>query len=108
VDSGLIGDLGEVLNEYTDPLRDPIHTLVLPVLDGLPDREIARRIRVDHKSIGNLRKGSRPHRAMTEKLWVLAIEVAHARIEGSNPLPVDRPLWPKRKGMPPDNGCSTR
>jgi len=99
VDSGLIGDMDEVLNEYTDPHRDPIHTLVLPVLEGVTDREVGRRIDVDHKSIGNIRKGGRPRRAMGEQLWALAIKVARSRIEGSQPLPVDLALMAEVAGM---------
>ncbi len=79
VDSGLIGDLGEVLNEYSDPVQDPLRTLALPVLQGLSDREIGRCIGVDHKTVGGIRKGTRPHQSMRERLWGLAVETARAR-----------------------------
>ena len=63
VEAGLVGDIGEVLTEYVDPARDPVRTLVLPVLEGLSSREVARRIdEKDHKKITRIRSGSRPAR----------------------------------------------
>lgn len=77
VEAGLVGDIGEVLTEYVDPARDLVRTLVLPVLEGLSSREVARRIdEKDHKKITRIRSGSRPREEIAEKLWKLATEIA--------------------------------
>lgn len=77
VEAGLVGDLDEVLNEYVDPAQDMIRVLVLPVLEGLSSREVARRIdEKDHKKITRIRNGSRPRKEILEKLLALAMEIA--------------------------------
>jgi hypothetical protein len=53
-----------------------LRTLVLPVLRDLSNREVARRIDVDDKTIAGIRKGTRPRRATIERLWALATEIA--------------------------------
>ena len=113
VEAGLVGDLDEVLTEYVDPAQDLIRTLVLPMLEGLSNREVARRIsdddkRVDDKTIGGIRRGARPHTATREKLWKLATDIAASQpaeqrspegaallAEGKTRPPVDRSRLPK-------------
>jgi hypothetical protein len=77
--SGLIGGIGEVLNEYPDPGRAPLRSLVLPVLGDLSDREVGRHIGVDHKAIGAIRMGGKLRRSTKEKLLGLALGVARYR-----------------------------
>ena len=48
---------------------------MLPVLEGLTDRKSQRRIKVDHKTIAGIRKGSRPQKSV-DKLVALAMEIA--------------------------------
>jgi hypothetical protein len=79
VEAGLIGDLAEVLTEYVDPDEDPIRTIVLPVLDGLSDREVGRRMEVDHKTVGGIRDGARPQTRNAKKLWKVALELAEGK-----------------------------
>lgn len=79
VDAGLVGDPGEVLNEYIDPDEDPIRTIVLPVLDGLSDREVGRRMEVDHKTVGGIRDGARPQTRNAKKLRKVALELAEGK-----------------------------
>lgn len=97
VESGLIGDIGEVLNDYPDPRRDPLRTLVLPVLVDLSDREVGRRIGVDHKTIAGIRRGANPHRSTKEKLVGLAWEVANNQL--ANPSPQVLALLVEGKGI---------
>lgn len=81
VQAGVIGELGEVLNEYVDPQQDLIRTLVLPfLLKEFSEREIVRRTRVDHKTIARIRKGrSRHQQGTARKLWDLALEIAESQ-----------------------------
>jgi hypothetical protein len=79
VEAGLVGDIGEVLTEYVDPDEDLIQTLVLPLLDGLSNREVGRRIEVDPKTVAGIRRGARPRKGNAEKLWKLALEIAEAQ-----------------------------
>ena len=85
-----MGDLDEVLTEYADPAQDMIRTLVLPILEGLCNREVARCIsdddkKVDDKTIAGIRRGARPHQATREKLWKLATEIAAGQAEAKTP-----------------------
>jgi hypothetical protein len=80
VDAGVVGELGDVVTEYLDPRKDVIRTIVLPVLlEEFSEREIARRIGVDHKTIAGIERGSRPRSSNAEKLLRLALERAEAR-----------------------------
>ena len=88
VNAGIVGDLGEVLNEYQDLTQDPIRVTVLPFLQQeLSDREIARGANVDHKTIAGIRNGAQPRRSTAERLWTMAVELAAVRLTDSPDSP---------------------
>jgi hypothetical protein len=86
VQGGLVGSLGEVLTEYTQPTADTIHRLVLPVLDRFTGRHLARLAGADRRTIDRIRKGQRPHAGLTAQLLHLAVEIARADLEAAGYL----------------------
>lgn len=62
VQTGLVGDLAEVLTEYDDPTVDLLHQLVLPVLDRYSGRQLTNLLATDRRTIDRTRQGqtSRP------------------------------------------------
>jgi len=58
--AGLVGQLGEVLNEYDDPNDSWLHRLVLPVLAGYSGRHLAKLLGTDRRTIDRIRGGQKP------------------------------------------------
>jgi hypothetical protein len=76
VESGLVGDIDDVLTEYVDPIQNPLRTLVLPVLEDLTSRVVGDRIGVNHTTVVRIRNGTAPNPSVRQKLWALAEEIA--------------------------------
>ncbi len=85
VQVGLVGDLGEVLGEYSDPNVDPLHQLALPVLRDLSGRELARRARADRRTIDRIRAGQQPHAPLHTRLLELAAEHGRQGLTRNHP-----------------------
>jgi hypothetical protein len=57
VQAGRYAQLDEIITEYCDANEDHFHKDVLPLLDRLSSREIARLVGVDRRTIDRIRKG---------------------------------------------------
>ncbi len=83
VQAGLVGRLGDVLNEYDDPGTDRFHRLVLPVLARYTGRELATLVGVDHRTIDRIRDGSQPRAGRAKVLRDLAVDLARNDLSSS-------------------------
>ena len=72
VQAGIIGQLGDVVTEYTDPNDDAFQRLVLPALDRYSGRELARLVGTDRRTIDRVRGGAGPRPALRDALIRLA------------------------------------
>jgi hypothetical protein len=55
VQAGRYAHLGEVVTEYHDPYDDHLHQRVMPTLDSLSGRELARLVNADRRTIDRVR-----------------------------------------------------
>ncbi len=77
---GLVHDADEVLTEYADPRRNPFKTLVLPVLQDLSSREIARKVGLHASTVKRIRNCTEPHPAHKTALFTLAVALARGAL----------------------------
>jgi hypothetical protein len=72
VQAGRYAQLDEIITEYHDPTDDHFHQRVMPLLDHLSGRELARLIGANRRTINRIRKGQTPRRPLREALGRLA------------------------------------
>jgi len=100
VQAGLINNLGDVLNQYSDPLCDDLHCLVMPVLDRYSGRELAAIVGTDRRTIDRIRDGQCPRPRLAARFTQLALDLArtdltnHGVANGTpNHPPVILTMW---------------
>ena len=59
VQAGRYAQLDEIINEYHDRTDDHFHQEVMPLLDHLSRRELARLVRTDRRTVDRIRKGQK-------------------------------------------------
>jgi hypothetical protein len=89
VQAGLVGQLGEVLNEYDDPNDSWVHRLVLPVLAGYSGRQLATLLGTDRRTIDRIRAGQMPRPGLRDALLHLAVQQATDDVCANGTLPRD-------------------
>jgi hypothetical protein len=89
VQAGLVGQLGEVLNEYDDPNDSWVHRLVLPVLAGYSGRQLATLLGTDRRTIDRIRAGQMPRPKLGDALLSLAVQQATDDLCANGTLPRD-------------------
>ncbi|HEX2809223.1 MAG TPA: hypothetical protein VHN80_23915, partial [Kineosporiaceae bacterium] len=89
VQAGLVGQLGEVLNEYDDPNDSWVHRLVLPVLAGYSGRQLATLLGTDRRTIDRIRAGQKPRPGLRDALLHLAVQQATDDLCANGTLPRD-------------------
>ena len=75
VQAGRYAQLDEIITEYHDPADDHFHREVMPLLDHLSGRELARLVGADRRTIDRIRAGQMPRRPLREALERLANQV---------------------------------
>jgi hypothetical protein len=64
--------LDEIITEYHDPANDHFHQEVMPLLDDLSGRELARLVGADRRTVDRIRKGHVPRVKLRQALTQLA------------------------------------
>jgi hypothetical protein len=72
VQAGLYAQLDEIVTEYHNPTDDHFHREVMPLLDHLSGRELARLVGADRRTIDRVRAGKMPRRPLRQALERLA------------------------------------
>jgi hypothetical protein len=80
VQAGRYAQLDEIITEYVDPDDDHFHQQVMPLLEHMSAREIARLVGADRRTIGRIRKGEirTPGAALRQALTRLAVGIRRA------------------------------
>ena len=74
VQAGRYAQLDEIITEYNDPASDHFHQQVMPLLDHLSGRKLARLVGTDRRTIDRIRSGQMPRRALRKALERLATQ----------------------------------
>jgi hypothetical protein len=73
VQAGRYAQLDDIITEYHNPTDDDtFHQQVMPLLDDIPGRELARIVGVDRRTIDRIRKGQVPRVKLRQALTQLA------------------------------------
>jgi hypothetical protein len=75
VQAGLYAQPDEIITEYHDPADDHFHQQVIPLLDHLSGRELARHVGADRRTIDRVRGGQMPRRPLRRAFEGLADNV---------------------------------